>query len=86
MFTQIKPIGDRVLIEPAKQKETTESGKIFLPQSARDDAAHFEGVVAAVGSKVEDLKAGDIVLFEKTGTQVGDYWLVTPKEVIAIIA
>jgi chaperonin GroES len=85
MFTQIKPIGDRVLIEPAKQKETS-TGGIFLPQAARDDAAHFEGVVAAVGSKVEDLKAGDIVLFEKTGTQVGDYWLVTPKEVIAIIA
>lgn len=84
MFTQIKPIGDRVLIEPSVLKEES-SGGIYLPQGVREDAPHFEGTVAAIGDKVQDLKAGDKVLFEKTGLHIGDFWLVSPEAVIAII-
>ena len=77
MALNVKPIGDRILVEPAEEKETKKGG-IIIPDTAKEKPA--EGKVVAVGSgrvledgKIRplDLKAGDRVLFGKySGTEV----------------
>ncbi|CAH1205860.1 10 kDa chaperonin [Paenibacillus plantiphilus] len=72
----IRPLGERVLIEPIAKEETTASG-IVLPDTAKEKPQ--EGKVIAVGSgAVKDgvrialeVKEGDRVLFSKyAGTEV----------------
>lgn len=67
----IKPLGKRVLIKQVEQEEVTKSG-IVLPGTASKEKP-ITGEVLAVGKYVEDVKAGDKVIFEKyTGTEVKD--------------
>lgn len=61
----IKPLDDRVLIEPVSQEEKTKSG-IVLPDTA-DKEKPEQGKVIAIGSNVKEVKKGDIVLFNKYG-------------------
>src|SRR5713226_9137210 len=71
--TKIKPLGDRVLVEPLEREEVTSSG-IVLPDTAKEKPQ--EGTVVAVGSgRVDDkgqkhaleVKAGNVVLDKKFG-------------------
>ena len=67
----IKPLGKRVLIKQVEQEEVTKSG-IVLPGTASKEKP-ITGEVLAVGKEVEDVKAGDKVIFEKySGTEVKD--------------
>ena len=67
----IKPLGKRVLIKQVEQEEVTKSG-IVLPGTASKETP-ITGEVLAVGKEVEDVKAGDKVIFEKySGTEVKD--------------
>jgi chaperonin 10 Kd subunit len=67
----IKPLGKRVLIKQIEQEEVTKSG-IVLPGTASKEKP-ITGEVLAVGKEVEDVKAGDKVIFEKySGTEVKD--------------
>lgn len=87
----ITPIGERVLLEPAKKEEKT-AGGIYLPDEARQEKK--EGTVLAVGTykdgKELPLKKGDKVLyggysneeFEKDGKK---YLLVEFKDIVAKI-
>ncbi|WP_019638177.1 co-chaperone GroES [Paenibacillus fonticola] len=72
----IKPLGERVLVEPIEQEETTALG-IVLPDTAKEKPQ--EGKVVAVGSGALkdgvriplEVKEGDRVLFSKyAGTEV----------------
>jgi len=73
----LRPLGDRVWIEPIEQEETTASG-IILPETAKEKP--MQGKILAVGSgnrdeKGErialDVKVGDRVLFAKyAGTEI----------------
>lgn len=72
----IKPLGERVLVEPIAQEVTTASG-IVLPETAKEKPQ--EGKVVAVGSGVVkdgarvalEVKPGDRVLFSKyAGTEI----------------
>jgi len=68
----IKPLGDRVLIEPAAAEEKTASG-IIIPDTAKEKPQ--QGKVIAVGNGLPDepltVKKGDIVLYGKfSGTEV----------------
>ncbi|MDF2721470.1 MAG: groS [Paenibacillus sp.] len=72
----IKPLGDRVVLEPIAKEETTASG-IVLPDTAKEKPQ--EGKILAVGSgHIKDgqrialeVKEGDRVLFSKyAGTEV----------------
>jgi chaperonin GroES len=69
----IRPVGDRVVVKPAKKEEVTKSG-IVLPDTAKEKPQ--EGTILAVGpGKVSDkgertpleVKEGDRVLFAKYG-------------------
>lgn len=69
---KIRPLGDRVLVEPIEEKEQTIGG-IIIPDSAKEKP--MQGTVIAVGRKVDengkeiafDVKAGDTVLLPKYG-------------------
>ena len=68
----IRPLGDRVLIEPIEEKEQTVGG-IIIPDSAKEKP--MQGKVIAVGKKLDkdgkeiafDVKKGDTVLLPKYG-------------------
>jgi|TARA_R100001244_G_scaffold55528_1_gene47602 chaperonin GroES len=82
----IKPLGDRVVVEPSIQREKTESG-IILPDTAQEKPQ--EGKVLAVGD-CETIKKGDLVLYPKyTGTEVShkgqDILIMSEKEVLAVV-
>ena len=67
----IKPLGERILIKQTEQEEVTKSG-IVLPGTASKEKPII-GEVLAVGSKIEEVKVGDKVIFEKySGTEVKD--------------
>ena len=61
---KIKPIGERVLLQPVREEERTKGG-IYLPESARE--AKKRGTVVAVGTdtdgKTLPLETGDTVLY-----------------------
>ncbi len=93
--TKIKPLGDRVLVEPLEREEVTSSG-IVLPDTAKEKPQ--EGTVVAVGSgRVDDkgqkhaleVKAGQKVLYGKyAGTEIKiegkDYLIISEKDILAI--
>ncbi|MFT8364058.1 MAG: co-chaperone GroES [Sporolactobacillus sp.] len=92
----LKPLGDRIVIEPQEKEEKTASG-IVLPDSAKEKPQ--EGHVIAVGAgKVSDkgerialdVKEGDKVIFSKyAGTEVKydgkTYLVVRQDDVLAVI-
>lgn len=68
MAINIKPLGDRVVVEPAQAEEKTSSG-IIIPDTAKEKPQ--QGTVLAVGNgKVDEpmtVKVGDTVLYGKYG-------------------
>ncbi|GIP16352.1 10 kDa chaperonin [Paenibacillus montaniterrae] len=90
----IKPLGERVLVEPIAQEVTTASG-IVLPDTAKEKPQ--EGKVVAVGSGVFkdgarvalEVKPGDRVLFSKyAGTEIKydgkEYLIMKESDIHAI--
>jgi len=92
----IKPLADRVLIEPV-EAETKTQGGIFIPDNAKEKP--MQGIVKAVGAgrksdKGEiialELKVGDKVLYGKySGTEVTvegkNYLIVKENDVLAVL-
>jgi chaperonin GroES len=73
MAINLKPLGDRVLVEPVEEKETKKGG-IIIPDTAKEKPT--EGVIRALGTgKTDDsgkkvpfeVKVGDRVLVSKYG-------------------
>lgn len=64
----IKPLADRVLVEPAAAEEKTASG-IIIPDTAKEKPQ--KGQIIAIGSGKKDepltVKVGDTVLYGKSG-------------------
>ncbi len=94
--TTLRPLGDRVVIQPTPREEMTKSG-IVLPDTAKEKPQ--EGSVIAVGPGAFDndgkriaidVKVGDKVLYAKyAGTEFkvdGDELLiVSQKDILAIV-
>lgn len=87
----IKPLSDRVLIEPAKAEEVT-AGGIIIPDSAKEKP--LKGTVKAVGNGTKDeemvVKEGDTVLYGKyAGTEIEidgtKYLIMRQSDVLAIL-
>lgn len=87
----VRPLGDRVLIEPMAAEERTASG-IIIPDTAKEKPQR--GTVRAVGAGTKDvtmeLKPGDVVLYGKySGTEVTvdekDYVIMKQSDVLAVI-
>lgn len=96
MATTIKPLEDRVLVEPLEAETTTASG-LVIPETAKEKPQ--EGKVLAVGpGRVDDkgvrvpmdVKEGDVVVFSKYGgTEVKyngeDYLLLNARDILAVV-
>jgi len=87
----IKPLADRVVVEPAAAEQKTASG-IIIPDTAKEKPQR--GTVVAVGEGTKDnpvtVKVGDNVLYGKyAGTEFTidnkDYLIMRESDVIAII-
>ena len=97
---KIKPLGDRVLIEPMTQEEVKKIGKInlMMPQTA-DKERPEQGKIVAVGAgKVGkdgkiiqmSVKKGDTVLFTKYGPSEikvdgKEYLIAKEDDILAIL-
>jgi chaperonin GroES len=96
MALNVKPLGDRVLVEPVEEKETKKGG-IIIPDSAKEKPT--EGVIRALGSGKKDddgktvgfdVKVGDRVLISKYGgTEIKidgkEYKLLSADDILAIL-
>lgn len=91
MGVSIKPLADRVLVEPAAAEEKTSSG-IIIPDTAKEKPQ--KGTVVAVGpGKTEEpvtVKEGDSVLYGKySGTEITvegkDYLIMRESDIYAIV-
>jgi chaperonin GroES len=88
---KIKPLADRVLIEPMAAEEKTATG-IIIPDTAKEKPQ--KGTIVAVGPGTKDekmeVKIGDVVLYGKySGTELTvkgtDYLIMRQSDVLAII-
>ena len=87
----IKPLADRVLIEPLQAETKTASG-IIIPDNAKEKPQ--KGTVVAVGPGTQDekvtVKVGDTVLYGKyAGTELKfdgtDYLMMRESDILAIV-
>ncbi|MCS5422478.1 MULTISPECIES: co-chaperone GroES [Psychrilyobacter] len=84
----IKPIGNRILVEPLKIEEKTFSG-IILPNSG-EAASSDTGIVVALGNIEEEIAVGDKVFFRPhSGVEIPDsdknFLILEMEEVLAVI-
>ncbi|MDG2194665.1 MAG: co-chaperone GroES [Polaribacter sp.] len=91
MGLNIKPLADRVLVEPAAAETTTASG-LIIPDNAKEKPQ--KGTVIATGKGTKDepitVKVGDTVLYGKyAGTELklegNDYLIMRESDILAII-
>lgn len=91
MAETIKPLHDRVLVEPSAAETKTASG-IIIPDTAQEKPQR--GVVIAAGGGKKDepmtVKPGDVVLYGKySGTELKvegkDYLMMRESDIMAII-
>jgi chaperonin GroES len=92
----LKPLGDRVVVEPLEKEERTASG-IILPETAKEKPQEGEILAVGPGRRDEDgklipmdVKKGDTVLFAKyagTEVKIEDRKLLILKEsdILAIV-
>ena len=87
----IKPLADRVLIEPQEAQTKTASG-IYIPDTAKEKPQQGKVIAAGPGKKDEpmEVKAGDVVLYGKyAGTEVTvedkKYLIVKQSDILAIL-
>ena len=87
----IKPLADRVLVQPVAAEEKTASG-LYIPDTAKEKPQ--KGLVIAVGNGKKDepltVKVGDTVLYGKySGTELSvdgnDYLIMRESDIFAIL-
>jgi chaperonin GroES len=91
MSINIKPLADRVIVEPAAAEEKT-AGGIIIPDTAKEKPQR--GIVKAVGNGKPDepmtVKVGDTVLYGKyAGTEISvegsDFLIMREADIFAIV-
>ncbi|MBM3878141.1 MAG: co-chaperone GroES [Verrucomicrobia bacterium] len=97
MALNVKPLGDRVLVESVEEKEVKKGG-IIIPDSAKEKPT--EAVIRALGTgKTDDegkkvpfeVKVGDRVLISKYGgTEIKlddkEYKILNSDDILAVLA
>lgn len=71
---KIRPLGDRVLVEPVKDEKEQVKGGIVIPDSAKEKPQEAKVIALGTGKKDDkgnkipfDVKVGDIVIISKYG-------------------
>ena len=96
MALKVKPLADRVVVEPAPAEEVS-SGGIILPDTAQEKPQQGTVVVVGPGKNNEDgttskmsVKTGDVVLYGKySGTEITyegkDLLIMRESDILAIL-
>ncbi|NCF64648.1 MAG: co-chaperone GroES [Chloroflexi bacterium] len=96
MSINLKPLGDRLVVEPQEREQTTTSG-LVLPETAKEKPQQGEVIAVGPGLRDDDgdripldVAIGDIVLYAKYGgteVKINDQKLLILKEtdVLAIV-
>ena len=94
---KIKPVGDRILVQYAEEKEQV-SGGLIIPESAREKPQQAKVIALGTGPKVKhgaprafDVKVGDIVLVGKfAGAEVRldeqKFTLIREDDILGVMA
>ena len=92
----LKPLGDRLIVEPIEQEEMTSSG-IVLPETAKEKPMQGKVLAVGPGARKEDgsripmdVSKGDTVLYAKyAGTEVKldnkKYLILKETDVLALV-
>ncbi len=87
----IKPLADRVVVEP-KEAETKTASGLYIPDTAKEKPQQGTVVAAGPGKKDEEMevKVGDVVLYGKyAGTEVTfedkKYLIMKQSDILATI-
>ena len=92
----LKPLGDRLLVEPQEQEEMTASG-LVLPETAKEKPQQGAILAAGPGRRDEkgkhiklDVAVGDVVMYAKyAGTEVKiegkKYLILKESDILAIV-
>lgn len=96
MSINLTPLGDRLIVKPIEQEETTPAG-IVLPETAKERPQRGEVLAAGPGARDEDgdripmdVSVGDTVLFAKySGTEIKiegeDVLIMRESDVLALV-
>ena len=94
--TNIRPLGDRVVVKAVERAEQTKSG-LFLPDTAQEKPQEALVVAVGPGKLLDDgtrtpidLKVGDKVLYSKyAGTEIKqldeEYLILRESDILAVI-
>jgi chaperonin GroES len=94
--TQLKPLGDRVVVKPTPREEMTKSG-IVLPDTAKERPQEGSIVAAGPGRILDDgsreamdVSVGQKILFQKyAGTEFKlddeELLILSQKDILAVI-
>ena len=92
MSVKLKPLADRVLIEPAPAETTTASG-IIIPDTAQEKPQKGTVVAVDAGTKENPItvKVGDVVLYGKySGTELKlegkSYLIMRENDLLGILS
>ena len=97
MALKLKPLGDRIIIEPSEDDDATSAGGIIIPDTAKEKPQKGK-VVAAGSGRINDdgktiplsFKNGDEVVYSKyAGTEYSEsgkeYLIVRESDILAIV-
>lgn len=81
----IHPLGQKVLIEIEEEKP--KDGIVFTAEAS---ASQNRGFVREIGSKVEEIKKGDRIIFERSSHKEMDidghkYFIISALDVLAVL-
>ena len=94
--TKLRPLGDRVVVQPTAREEMTKSG-IVLPDTAKEKPQEGEIIAAGPGKlnddgerETMDVSVGDKVLYAKyAGTEFkvddDEFLIVSQKDILAVV-
>ena len=95
--TKLRPLGDRVVVQPTAREEMTKSG-IVLPDTANKEKPQEGEIIAAGPGRLNDdgqreamdVKVGDKVLYAKyAGTEFkvddDEFLIVSQKDILAVV-
>jgi len=91
MSVNVKPLADRVLVEPAAVEEKT-AGGIIIPDTAKEKPQRGKVIAVGTGKKDEPMtvKAGDSILYGKySGTEINvegkEYLIMRESDIFAVV-
>ena len=97
MALNLKPLGDRVVIEPSEEDVDKSSGGIYIPDTAKEKPQKGKIVAAGPGRTTDEgkiialaVKVGDTVVYSKyAGTEYTedgiDYLIARESDVLAVV-